>query len=660
MKSNRQIKPLIFVFLLMLWIAGLLAAYYLYHKPIDLTLVSSILRIGWILITAFWILSLAGGLGKRLFPWTELSAVERAFLQLMLGLGIFSTIIFFLVWIGIGFKVEVWLLFILPLPFLWRSIPLWWADWKATFIDLPQTSRFGHLLALFAGLLCLQALLIALSPPVQYDALTYHLAFPKLYLDSGSITAGVSWFRSGMPQTGEMLYTWAMVTGQVSSAPVLSWAVGVAGILALISFIRRFINPDAGWVGAAALLCGSGLSSALGWGYIDWFCLVFGLAAILALQAYFDHQQNSWLLFSGVFCGLAFSAKYTAGVILAGVGIAFLLASLHSKRPFWAGGVLLLAGFLIPSLPWLVKNWILLGNPVAPYFWGTTVFPAARQQVIQGNLPFGNWMDILLLPFRATIIGADGGQGYSHTIGVLFLLLGGLCWIRPGLEQASKRWYQILVTISVVTLLAWIVGNRFSGLLIQNRMYYAAFPAFACLAAIGYFKLSQIQVPGVRVGRIISAVILLVLGLNVIQGGRELIRSQAPDYLTGVISTEEYKEKNLGWYQRAVSTVAESKQKTLLIYEPRGLECLDNCQPDEILDRWSYDFHRLGSCEAVTNDWVQKGFTQILVNQSGLDFFMQNKDPNHTKDDLLSLEACIATLDMKQDFGNAYSLYQLQ
>ncbi len=245
-----------------------------------------------------------------------------------------------------------------------------------------------------------------------------------------------------MPQVGEMLYTWAMVTGQASAAPVLGWAVGVAGILALVSFIRRFTNPDAAWVGAAALLCGSGVSSALGWGYIDWFCLVFGLAAILALQAYFDHTHLRWLFISGIFCGLAFSTKYTAGIILAGVGVSYLLTTIRSKRSVLTGGMLLLVGFLLPSLPWLIKNWVLVGNPISPYFWGSSVFTADRQQVIQGNLPFGNWMDIVLLPFRATILGADGGQGYSHTIGVLFLLLGGLCWIKPALGTESKTWYR--------------------------------------------------------------------------------------------------------------------------------------------------------------------------------------------------------------------------
>ncbi len=191
-------------------------------------------------------------------------------------------------------------------------------------------------------------------------------------------------------------------------------------------------------------------------------------------------------------------------------------------------------------------------------------------------------------------------------------------------------------------------------------MYYAAFPAFACLAAIGYVKLSLIQVPGVRFARIISAVILLVVGLNAIQGGREFIRSQAPDYLTGVISAEEYKEHNLGWYQRAISTVAESKQKTLLVYEPRGLDCLENCQPDEILDRWSYDYHRFSDCGSVLTNWKTLGFTQVLVNQAGIDFFRSIDDPNHKMQDLDALQTCLGTLKPKQDFGNVYQLYHLR
>ncbi len=87
MKSNRQIKPLIVIFVLILWIAGLLAAYYLYHKPIDLTLVSSILRIGWILINCRMDPLPRGWLGKLFGARRRNPQVELAFLQLALGWG---------------------------------------------------------------------------------------------------------------------------------------------------------------------------------------------------------------------------------------------------------------------------------------------------------------------------------------------------------------------------------------------------------------------------------------------------------------------------------------------------------------------------------------------------------------------------------------------
>jgi 4-amino-4-deoxy-L-arabinose transferase-like glycosyltransferase len=643
--------------------AGLLTGYYLYHKPMDVGLAAAFIRLVWTVLPACAVILVSAGVGSRLFdqPFRlhSLQSLERAFLQVALGFGCYSIAIM-IAGLTIGhLRWVIWILTILPLPFVFRQIHAWWRSLSAIRSQWADAGLFARAVASLLVLICLTSLLVSLAPPVHYDALTYHLALPRTYLQTGSLLAGASWIRGAMPQTGEMLYTWAMSFGVESSASLLGWLAGMLALLALINFLQRKLSLSAACVGAGSILCGSGLAAALGWGYIDWFCLFFGLAALIAFSEWLDSKASAWMLLCGLACGLAFTSKYTGGVILAGFVVVLLIESLQTKSIRWRDALLLAGGFVLAALPWLVKNLVLAGNPLAPYFSGSAAIPAARQQVIQGRAPFGNWMDILLLPFRATLIGADGGQGYSHTIGVLFLLLGGLAWVAP-VRPESKKWLRLNAILAAVTIVLWVIGNRFSGLLVQNRMYYAAFPVFACLAAAGYEELAGLKIPQVRMGRLVGVIVLLVLGLNTVELTRDLIRSQTVPYLAGVVSGQNFREQNQGWYARAIQAVHDSGAQTLLIYEPRGLACLPGCQPDEILDRWSYDFHRLGSCEAVTADWQSQGFKQALVYQTGVDFFLKENDPNHQKSDLLALQACMKTLPVKQDFGGMYELVSLE
>ena len=51
-----------------LWLAALIAGYYVIHKPVTPGLAVSLVRLVWQLGVALAILSVAGGIGRRLFP----------------------------------------------------------------------------------------------------------------------------------------------------------------------------------------------------------------------------------------------------------------------------------------------------------------------------------------------------------------------------------------------------------------------------------------------------------------------------------------------------------------------------------------------------------------------------------------------------------------
>lgn len=584
------------------------------------------------------------------------------FLQLILGLGIGATIVFLLGLIGY-IRITLPAASVLSLVFLRKHIIAWWKGLASYQSLLVELGRYEKTLLGLILLLLTAALITSSAPPIHYDALTYHLALPEIYLLNNRISALPEIVRSGMPQLGEMIYLWAGSIGGSAAAAVTGWFTGSMALLALIGTLRRVFSLRSTWVGVAALASGTSIISALGWAYIDWFCFLFGLAGLISLTHWVQDQKTSTLILTGLFAGFAVASKYTAGVFAVGILVFLLFFAIQHKENFLKRTVLFIGSFLIPILPWLIKNLVSTGNPLYPYFSFSGSFSAERAAILQNLPPFGNWTDLFLLPFRATTIGAEGLAGYSHSIGPLLLILGVFAWMntrpdnKPDPLCSSARW------ISLTGLIIWAAANQFNGILVQTRMYYVLFPAFTILAAAGFQFLASLSIPRLKLDWLLPSFVILVLGLAVLQNLTGLIRDRAVGYLTGSISREEYVAHNLGWYAPAMEKIISlpSTERTLLLYEPRGSYCLPLCTADELLDRWSYSLEVNNNLPGeVIEAWKEQGYTHLLVNKAGIAFLKQGNDPHHPLDNLLLLEDTLSSLPVEENFGDSYLLYSLK
>jgi hypothetical protein len=286
---------------------------------------------------------------------------------------------------------------------------------------------------------------------------------------------------------------------------------------------------------------------------------------------------------------------------------------------------------------------------------------ASRLEFYQGGQAWANWTDLLFLPFRATYFGRDHSAGYGASIGPLLLGLGLLSlfvlhrndeWIRPGLRTAAL--------IALPGLLIWAILGRFTVYLLQIRLYYVLFPAFAVLAGGGFAVLAQKNLPQVRLGRVAGGLIAFVLGLSAFQSGELLIQKNTLQYLAGLIDAQTYLEHNLGWYARAMQSIQAlpDDSSVLLLFEPRSLYCLPKCRPDEILDRWLVDLKRRDYSQSVIADWLQQGYTHVLYYRSGADFLF-SEDHRYRELDVPATDSLLAELPQVADFGGAYILYEL-
>ena len=134
----------------------------------------------------------------------------------------------------------------------------------------PLTGRAGEgailsklpqavLLSLCVLLALLSLLLCALPPDGnEWDALAYHLAFPKLYLQAGRMVEIPFMHQSYFPPLQDMLYLWGLSVAGESAAKVMHWAVGMLAVLGAAGFVQRR-GISGMW--AAALILGAPLDA---------------------------------------------------------------------------------------------------------------------------------------------------------------------------------------------------------------------------------------------------------------------------------------------------------------------------------------------------------------------------------------------------------------
>jgi 4-amino-4-deoxy-L-arabinose transferase-like glycosyltransferase len=367
------------------------------------------------------------------------------------------------------------------------------------------------------------------------------------------------------------------------------------------------------------------------------------------------------LILSGIFAGLALGSKYTAGILLP-AGLAVLLWELRGSTP--RATVQSLLRFAAPavllSLPWWVKNLLATGNPFYPFFMPAGAVNAFRLEFYQIPV-WGGWPDLAFLPWRATFSGIEGGVGYSASIGPLLLGLAPLAWLgwpaRPDGQRTSLR---MAALASLVGIAVWAAAARLSGYLIQSRLYFSLFPAFALLSGAGFQSLEGIRLPGVRLGRVAGALVLLVFGFSAIQVGEAAIRRGSPQKLLALKDEASYLDDNLGWYSPAARAARglPAGSQALMLWEPRSLYCEPVCLPDEVLDRWLNDLRAAGSAEKVLQRWQENGVTHLMYNRFGADF-VRREDLRYKVSDWQALDDLLAQLPAPADFGGAYLLYPL-
>ncbi|GAB4474353.1 MAG: hypothetical protein Kow00124_14250 [Anaerolineae bacterium] len=674
MLSKRLLYPLLTAWLLALviatYVARLLPAMGGAETLAVLTAVGRVLiDIAAVTLTVL----VGGGLGTLLLRRPDpLSPGEGAAVRALIGLALISVIV--LAAGLLGMFPPRWLAWTMTLALtaaLHRPALAWLRDLRAALRPLlaPEPDallRWSRRVVI--GMLAL-GVLLALAPPTMWDALMYHLAGGRYYLQQGAIVANPANYRLGNPQLVLMLYTWLQILARPHSAALLHWAFGGLAVLMLLSAWGRLSEgqpPTWGWVAAAVLLASPTLRAELSWPYSDLAAAAYGFGALLTLLAWDDATCQGLRLpvLAGLLTGCMMGVRYTAYATALGIGLfALWLARREGITAIVRAGAAVALAALLTFVPWLVKNAVTDGNPVSPYIWGAPGFDDLDEASI---LEFGGpatVVDLILLPVQATVFGSESAEPYQASITPL--LAGMLPFAFVGWRRRSEGERRQIIRLAAfcgLAYAAWLAGIAASSLLILTRFMFPIFPALALLVTLGLAGLADEPgaLPLRRITRAVTLIVVLVAAVGAVVTGA---RTGSLRVTLGLQDERDYLLHTLQAHYAAMEQInaLPDGSRTLMLWEPREFYCLPGCTGDDVLNTWWRALQEGVSPQQVAASWRVQGYTHVLIFEAGARFVLSEGGPAPlSQADLDALDTLrgLALLPV-WELPGVYTLYEL-
>jgi len=328
------------------------------------------------------------------------------------------------------------------------------------------------------------ALVGALAPEIEYDALWYHLWLPKLWLAQGRPVDLIAEYISLYPKTWELLYGAGLVLGGPVAAKLLHFACLLLTVLLTYQLAHRFVPQTSPWLAAALFVTVPTVLWEATTAYVDLALTLHVGLAVYALLRYVDGRRWQWLGLAALNLGLALATKHLALIVLVlatgGLALRLWLQERNLRQALVPAALLGGLSLLLP-LPWYLWSARASGNPMFPDMFGLFgAWPPERWSAITERglahfkAHFGRPrtpLNLLALPWDMTVHAAR----YGGTLGPLFLLL------LPGLAVQRPRARAVPWLMGFVLLYIAFWASPLSSF--QIRFLIPITPFLAALAA---------------------------------------------------------------------------------------------------------------------------------------------------------------------------------
>ncbi|HEY70242.1 MAG TPA: hypothetical protein G4O08_06635 [Anaerolineae bacterium] len=581
----------------------------------------------------FWlfIMSIAAGLGLfllRSFSLPGLTTAENLAIGFALGIGMLSYSM-----LAAGFLHILGRTTILALigittvavgPYIHEACRAFFRQAIDIIRWLSRSSILHYCFLVLALGIAVLVFIHTLSPPWDYDGLMYYLPGPRLFLEQHAITPEIDNWHANDPFTWEMVSTIGLAFGDDIFPKLLHYSAGWLYVIAAALFARRWLSREDAVLSAGVLLTIHVLPMWAAFAYIDlgWAALEF--LALFVVMIGWKTRHRRFYIIAGLLSGLAMGSKYLGVIGFAVLGAFLALAHIRDGwKEFFRSTLSYALPAVLVASPWYLKNWIWLGNPVYPLYFGGPGWDTTRLNLYMGYLKsFGagrSVIDYLLIPWNLYVKYPQFGTVMNKIDlpSVLFPLL----LFYPFVRKKSRVLSHSLLLAGILFVL-WAFGSQ------QTRFLLPIFPTLAIgTAFVANRVLAQVKsrfpwrifLPSLTIGLIVLTLfyqIVIVFGFS----------PQLPT--VGLESREEFLSRIVRDFPATVfiNDNLPPTTRTLFIGNGRAYYCPDLCVPDPDHFRWAREISDAAETQELASWFSQNGFTHVLLNIEDLDFLLQH-DP---------------------------------
>ncbi len=370
-------------------------------------------------------------------------------LQIAAGIGIIILILFIL---GLlGFLKFAYILSVLGVG-LGMALAKGIFNWESIIQQLHKITSCHSKLYILIGcaiffVIILPLLLDPFKPPLNWDELSYHLPYARLWAQNGNLIVN-EWLRYPLHAHNQhLLFTLALVIGNESLAHLIHAFSGALTVLLVVAFACVFMDWRVGLIAALLLIN----STKWGWSlaYVDLTFMLFFTCSIASLAVSYRTEDHRFSYLAAFFFGITLGIKYLGLFYLPIFMALFFLVERRPSVIFKAFLILFITGGY-----WYIRNYIISGDPVHP----------------GGGNVFGFW-----LWNQGDLIGQHGDfervRGWRHWY-LLLAFLAPLFWLK------IDSFHRVLFIVAFLSVLLWY---WFSG---YWRYLVAIYPILALLAAL--------------------------------------------------------------------------------------------------------------------------------------------------------------------------------
>lgn len=485
--------------------------------------------------------------------------------------------------------------------------------------SLALHSGFANPVESIAGmallLLLVAALGLTLTPEIGKDALIYHLAVPKLYLQHGGFFAIPGNIFADYPLLAEMHYLLALFVGNDITAKAMNYIFLIEILAEIYLFSRNLIkNHDFPILSMLAFLSIPSVFAVSHTAYSDLFVAFFTLGSFYAFLRWSEGRLSGWLVVFGIFTGGAVACKYTALLIIPLGCLGILFFALRNKLSNSAvlktllvfGGVVFAAGS-----PFYLKNWVTTGNPFHPFLYsifggrGWDADQARIYDIMVQNLGMGRGLlDYILLPFNLSFRAKMDSITFDGVIGpVFFFALPFVALIRREITVS------LILVFSFFSFLFWASSAQ------QIRYLIHLFPLLAIVVGA---TVSRIQGK-----KIVYPLLLLLIGGSIAFNGstiaRDFIKTSPFKVAVGLESREKFLSRAVAIYPmyRFVNEHLPADAKIFLIYVKNyTFFCERDCYSDAMFETHTIGkiLHQFSTPEDIAAALKRDGFTHLMYD----------------------------------------------